>query len=78
MHIEFTLPTGPAGFLARRYGQLIEQQILAWLESNSIRDYDIRYSYNVLAFTLSQEQHYTLFLLAWEGNNIAVPKLVLR
>ena len=78
MYIEFKLPNGRAK-AAAHYNRRIRQRIAEWLESNNITDYDIRPRLGnnyYLAFTLSSEQHYTLFLLAWNEPTLPAPKLV--
>jgi len=78
-HIEFTLPRGSAGQAAAYTRRRIELAIIKWVEQHSIRDYDIRsnvYDSYSLAFTLSDEQLYTLFLLAWHEPLLPVPRMV--
>ncbi len=79
MHIEFKLPTGAGGQAALHYYKRISERIELWLAKNMITDYDIRTSVNnsyVLAFTLSRQEQYTLFLLAWNEPTLPVPKLI--
>ena len=81
MHIEFTLPNGSAGQAAAYTRKRIELSIREWVQRNSITDYDIRTNVNnsyVLAFTLSEKQLYTLFLLAWNEPNLPKPRMVLH
>lgn len=81
MYIEFKLPNGSAGQAAAHYNKRIRQSILEWLEANNITDYDIRPRLGnnyYLAFTLSKEEQYTLFLLAWNEPNLPEPKLVVE
>lgn len=78
-HIEFTLPRGSAGQAAAYTRRRIELAIIKWVEQHSIRDYDIRsnvYDSYSLAFTLSDEQLYTLFLLAWNEPLLPEPRMV--
>lgn len=79
MHIEFKLPNGSAGQAAVYTRKRIEHSIQEWLTKNKITDYDIRPHVNnsyVLAFTLSSEQQYTLFLLAWNEPKLPKPRMV--
>lgn len=78
-HIEFTLPRGSAGQAAAYTRRRIELALIKWVEQHSIRDYDIRsnvYDSYSLAFTLSDEQLYTLFLLAWNEPKLPLPRMV--
>lgn len=79
MYIEFKLPNGSAGQAAAYTRKRIEHSILEWLARNRITDYDIRthpYDSYRLAFTLSKEQYYTLFLLAWNEPTLPTPRMV--
>jgi hypothetical protein len=73
-HIEFTLPRSRAADTRRR----IELVLVKWVEEQGIRDFDIRSNVytSVLAFTLSDEQLYTLFLLAWNEDTLPQPRMV--
>jgi hypothetical protein len=76
-HIEFTLPRANL-MQGQHYIRRLESGIRQWLENNSVSDYDLRVSDNnsVLAFTLSDEQLYTLFLLAWNEPTLPIPRMV--
>ena len=77
MYIEFKLPR-PNIIQGQHYIRRLESSILQWLEKNNIRDYDIRLTKfdSVLAFTLSDAQLYTLFLLAWNEPTLPIPRLI--
>ena len=78
-HIEFKLPNGSAGQAAAYTRRRIEMALIKWLEQHKIKDFDIRsnvYDSYRLAFTLSDEQLYTLFLLAWNEPTLPQPRMV--